>query len=97
MTFEDEVRQAITELHSIQTKHLNLQLADEALLDAMLDLVPPAALDRLAEKYEDAKMRLAMALPPEHQLPELWEKWTAAIEDRRQHLQRAATRKPASD
>jgi hypothetical protein len=90
MNFEQQARQAITELTSAQTKHLNRLLALEAMMEALLDRVDPRAVAGIAEEYEAALDRLAADLPPGLQRPELWQQWTTLLADMQQSRQQKA-------
>lgn len=85
MNFNDQVKAAIDTLIESQTKHLNRQMALEAMMEALLDRVDPPALPGIAEEYEGALIRLAEGLPPDMQRPELWTQWSTFLEAMRQH------------
>lgn len=86
MNTQDQIIKAIKELESSQKKQMNRVLACEALLEAMVSRIDPQALAGLAEEYDGALDRLAAALPPSIQLPELWEQWSTLIADRRKQI-----------
>lgn len=97
---EDPVHRAINELSSSQKKQMNRILACEALLEALLSRIDPLALPGLAEEYDAAVDRLAAALPPSIQLPELWHQWSTLIADRQQSVSAKASqprRTPGAD
>lgn len=94
MNTQDQIIQAIKDLESSQKKQLNRILACEALLEALLSRIDPLALPGLGEEYDAALDRLAAALPPSIQLPELWQQWSTLIADRQQSLAASASRQP---
>ncbi|MFM2450572.1 MAG: hypothetical protein RIS44_3022 [Pseudomonadota bacterium] len=81
---KEAFRAAISQLESSQKKALNRQLACEALLYSLLEVVPKEVLPLLEEEYESALVRLAEQLPPTLQIPELWEEFSKAIADQKQ-------------
>ncbi len=80
---QDQIIQAIKDLESSQKKQLNRLLACEALLHSFLERTDRQALPGLAEGYDMALIRLAEQLPPQIQLPHLWQGFALAIEDLR--------------
>lgn len=89
MNFEKQVMQAIAELSNTQLTHMNRQLANEAMLEALLERVDPKALPSIAEEYDAALIRLAEGLPPDMQRPEIWQQWSTYLSDRQRHIQQA--------
>lgn len=75
-------QKVIEHLHSTNLNLTNRQLATEALLLALLELVPQHQSQRLLEEYEAGIDRLAAQVPPRHQRPELWESLRLAISQR---------------
>jgi hypothetical protein len=73
------IRKALEQLASAQKKAMNRQLACEALLYSLLEVVPKESLPRLEEEYDEALLRLAEQVPPSLQLPELWHEFSKAI------------------
>ncbi len=74
---------AINDLRSAQTQHLNRAMAVEALLEALLRRIDPAALADLAEEYDSALDHLAAQIPPALQLPQAWARWQSQLADLR--------------
>lgn len=79
-----EIIGVIRSLQAAQVDHLNRQLAIEAMLQAMLCMVDPKVLPRLAETYEVAKDRLAEGLLPLLQRPKQWSRWSDLLEELQQ-------------
>lgn len=80
---QTQIINAIKSLESSQTKQMNRLLACEALLYSFLERTDRRALEGLAEEYDMALDRLAEQLPPQIQLPELWQGFALAIADLR--------------
>ena len=93
MNFEEQVKKAINDLHNTQVTHINRLLATEAMLEALLDRVDPAALPGIAEEYDAALIRLAEGLPPGMQRPELWRQWSTYLSDRQRYEQQKAAQR----
>ena len=93
MNFEQEARQAITDLANTQLTHINRQLATEAMLEALLDRVDPGALAGIAEEYDAALIRLAEGLPPDMQRPALWKQWSTFLSNRQRYEQQKAAQR----
>lgn len=93
MNFEEQVKQAIGELNNTQVTHLNRLLATEAMLEALLDRVDPAALPGIAEEYDAALIRLAEGLPPGMQRPEIWRQWSTYLSGRQRYQQQKAAQR----
>lgn len=86
--FQADTIKAINDLHALLGQVLSRQLALQALGNAMLGVVHPAALARLREEFDEEVVHLAMLLPPQYQRPQFWEDVAAAIEARLQHAAR---------
>ncbi|WP_293998632.1 hypothetical protein [Sphaerotilus sp.] len=76
---DTDIRRAIENLASAQKKAMNRQLASEALLYSLLEIVPVEMLQKLEDEYDAALLRLAEQVPPSLQIPELWEDFSKAI------------------
>lgn len=93
---QDQIIKAIKELESSQKKQMNRILACEALLEALVSGIDPQALAALAEEYDAAMDRLAAALAPSVQLPELWQQWSTLIADRRKQIAATGPQTPGA-
>ena len=83
--FQAETIKAINDLNVLLSQVLSRQLAQQALGNAMLGVVHPAALVRLREEFDEEVVHLSTLLPPKFQRPEFWEDVEAAIEARIKH------------
>lgn len=80
--FQADTIKAINDLNVLLSQVLSRQLALQALGNAMLGVVHPAALVRLREEFDEEVVHLSTLLPPKFQRPEFWEDVEAAIEAR---------------
>lgn len=82
---DTDIRRAIENLASAQKKAMNRQLASEAMLYSLLEIVPVEMLQKLEDEYDAALLRLAEQVPPILQIPELWEDFSKAIADQKKY------------
>jgi hypothetical protein len=75
-------RMLIEHLHSTHLNLMNRQMACEAMLIALIDLLTHGQLVELLEQYEAGLDRLAGRIEPKDQRPELWENLRLSITDR---------------
>ena len=66
-------------------------------MESLISRIDPLALQGLAEEYDAAVDRLAAALPPEIQIPELWMQWSTLIADRQRSIAEGVPKTPGAD
>lgn len=93
MNFEEWAKETIDDLRNTQLTHINRLMATEAMLEALLDRVDPAALPGIAEEYDAALIRLAEGLPPGMQRPEIWKQWSDYLSGRQRYEQQKAAQR----
>lgn len=84
--FQRETIKAITDFHHLAGQLLSRQLAQQAVLRALVAHLPLPLLEKVQAEFEAEVDHQVTKLDPKFQRPEFWQEWEALIEDRRQQL-----------
>jgi hypothetical protein len=82
---EEFQRVVLTQLAKLQERQSELEsrlVISEGLLSSILKTTPISFLSELADHFDQAVDLFVAQIPPKHQRPELWEKWSALIAGR---------------